>query len=55
MDFFTFYNKRCKAHNQALGAPPGVHMPEAGALALHDFLSLLFTATDDQANGIEQF
>lgn len=55
MDFFTFYNDRCKIHNQDLGAPPGVHFPEAGALAIHDFLSLLSVATYDQENGIEHF
>lgn len=54
MDFFTFYNERCKAHNQAFGAPPGVHLPEAGALALNDFLGLLAVATDSQANGNQQ-
>ena len=41
MDFFTFFEERCKAHNRSLDASPGLHLPEAGAMALNDFLNLI--------------
>ena len=37
-DFNTFFIDRCKYYNRAFCAPPGVHLPEAGAAALNDFI-----------------
>ena len=37
-DFDTFFIERCKHYDQAFGAMPGSHLPEAGAAAMNDFI-----------------
>lgn len=40
-NFADFFIDRCRYYNKVFDAPPGVHLPEAGASAMNDFILLL--------------